>query len=786
MGILPIIGSNLLRIRAACERDRWLRLLTRMLKVFAVLFGLFFLLNILFPVRIDVSYSQTVTAADGTVLHAFLTPDDKWRMMTELSEITPEMQKAIIFKEDRYFYAHPGVNPLAIGRALYNNIRTGNRTSGASTITMQVARMLEPKDRTYGNKLIEMFRALQIDMLYSKQEILQMYLNLVPYGGNIEGVKAASVLYLQKMPAVLSLAELTALSIIPNRPTSLVPGTNNSLIIRERNKWLERFRDAGIFSDEIINDAIAEPFDARRTEIPQLARHFSNRMRMQFPADPIIKTTLRTQQQSQCEEVLSNYVRQLWTLDISNGAALVIDNHTHEVVAYVGSADFFNTSDGGQVDGVQAVRSPGSTLKPLLYAMAFDKGIYTPGTIIADVPVNYTGYRPENYDEDYHGNVSITYALANSLNVPAVKALHEVGLDNFLTILDRAGFASLTDQRKDLGLSVALGGCGITLEELTRAYASFANEGRSPHLRYLLSDADTGSTSIFSPDAAFMITEILSELVRPDLPLFYQNAKKVPHIAWKTGTSYGRRDAWSIGYNEQYTVGVWVGNFSGRGVPELSGANVATPLLFNLFQALNSDVDADWNRMPSSVQFRYVCDASGDIPGPYCTNQVMDYFIPGVSRNDTCKHLIDVMIDTKETMSYCNSCKPENGYRIKQYQNYAPQIITWMQEKHLPFEAIPPHNPKCERMFSDQMPSITSPVDQMEYLLEKGEEQHIMLSANVASDVSTIFWYINDKLLTSTKAGDPVFFTPAEGKTRISCSDDKGRNVNIEITVSYF
>ena len=779
MGLLPTF-------RNFFSRARILRIIHRALATVLIVFTLFLLLNLAFPMHVKIDYSQTVTAADGTVLHAFLTNDDKWRMMTELSEITPEMQKAIIFKEDKYFELHPGVNPLAICRALFNNIRTGHRTSGASTITMQVARMLEPKDRTYGNKAVEMFRALQLDMLYSKEEILQMYLNLVPYGGNIEGVKAASILYLQKMPAVLSLSELTALSIIPNRPTSLVPGQNNAQIIVERNKWLEKFRNADLFSDDIIDDALAEPFNAKRTEIPQLARHFSTRMRMEFPADPIIKTTLQPQLQSQCEEVMSNYVGQLWALDINNGAAIVIDNKSHKVVAYVGSANFFNERDGGQVDGVQAVRSPGSTLKPLLYAMAFDKGIYTPQSIVSDVPINYTGYRPENYDEDYHGNVSITYALANSLNVPAVKILHEIGMEDFLNMLQRAGFSSLTNQRKDLGLSVALGGCGITLEELTRAYSAFPNNGKSPHIRYLQSDNDTTATPVFTEAAAFMTTEILSELTRPDLPLFYQNAKKVPRVAWKTGTSYGRRDAWSIGYNEQYTVGVWVGNFSGRGVPELSGANVATPLLFNIFQVLGSDVDADWNRMPESVQFRYVCEVSGEIPTANCSHVVMDYFIPGISKNDSCTHLIDVMVDPKETISYCNTCKPETGYKVKQYQNYSPQIISWMQEKHLPFESIPPHNPKCERMFSDQMPSITSPADQMEYLIEKDDPQRIMLSANVASDVKTIFWYINDKLLTSVNAGEPVFFDPAEGKTKISCSDDKGRNVDIEIMVEFF
>ena len=344
------IHTSILNVHNAFEKSRYLRILKKAAKGFLFFLIFYFALNLFFPLHVKIEYSQIVTADDGSVLHAFLTSDDKWRMLTELEEITPDMQSAIVFKEDKYFYRHPGVNPASIVRALYNNITSGNRTSGASTITMQVARLLDPKQRTYGNKFIEMFRALQLDMLYSKQEILQMYLNLVPYGGNIEGVKAASVLYLEKTPSVLSLAELTALSIIPNRPTSLRPGVNNDVIIKERNKWLERFRDANLFPEDIINDAIVEPFTAFRTQGPEVARHFCTRMKFQYPGDAIVKTTLNTEIQLKSEKILSDYIKQLWGFDIHNGAAIVIDNRTHQITAYVGSADFFNTADGGQVD----------------------------------------------------------------------------------------------------------------------------------------------------------------------------------------------------------------------------------------------------------------------------------------------------------------------------------------------------------------------------------------------------------------------------------------------------
>lgn len=781
-----ILGEKLNKINSSFNHNRWLRWLKKFAAIVMGLMLLFFTLNIFFPLRVNIEYSQIVTARDGTVLNAFLTSDDKWRMMTELDEITPAMQQAIIYKEDKYFYRHPGVNPAAILRALYFNITSGTRTSGASTITMQVARLLSPKDRTYGNKIVEMFRALQLDMLYSKEEILQMYLNLVPYGGNIEGVKAASVLYLEKTPEVLSLAELTALSIIPNRPTSLRPGVNNDVIVQERNEWLQRFKNDHIFPSDIIDDAMAEPFTAFRTEGPKLARHFCTRLRYQYPGDPIIKSNLIAEKQAQTETLVGNYVKQLWGLDIHNGAAIIIDNKTHQVIAYVGSGDFYNNYDGGQVDGVQAVRSPGSTLKPLLYALAFDNGMQTPSSIIADVPVNYSGYSPENYDEDYHGNVTVTFALSHSLNVPAVKTLSELGLDLFINTLENCDFTSIAKKRKELGLSVALGGCGVTLEQLTKLYSSFANEGQYKHIKWLQADDDTSSVQIVSPGAAFMVTEILTQLTRPDLPAYYQNAKNVPLVAWKTGTSYGRKDAWSIGYNDNYTVGVWVGNFSGKGVPELSGAAVATPLLFNIFNAIEQDNNKDWNKMPEDVNFRYVCAETGENPASFCEHVVLDYFIPGISKNITCNHLIEVKVSENEKMSYCTTCLPESGYKVKNYANYSPEIISWMDSKHIPIESLPPHNPKCERVFFEGAPSIVSPQQGLVYMIDKLDKQKIMLSANVAADVKKVYWYINNKLFMEVDAKTPVFFDADEGKIKISCSDDKGRNTDIEITVDYF
>ncbi|MBU0765898.1 MAG: penicillin-binding protein 1C [Bacteroidetes bacterium] len=743
----------------------------------------FAVLDRLFPLHTHIEYSIVVTAADSTVLHAFLTADDKWRMMTELREITPTLKKAIIYKEDKYFSLHPGINPGAILRAAYNNLTRGRRTSGASTITMQVARLLDPKERNYFNKLTEMFRALQLEFHYSKNEILQLYLNLVPYGGNIEGVKAAAILYFDKSPDHLSLAEITALSIIPNRPNSMTPGKNNDLIKTERDKWLRRFAGAGLFEEKYIADALDEPLTAYRHEAPALAPHFCRRIRNNYPSRPIIRTTLDLEIQRKVEELTLNHSRQLWFRNIRNAAVLVIDNRTKAVTAYVGSADFNNLEDAGQVDGITAVRSPGSTLKPLLYAIAIDKGLITPKTVISDVPVNFSGYEPENYDGKYYGNVTVEYALANSLNIPAVKLLEKVRPVNLADRLITAGFRQIGKDRDKLGLSMVLGGCGTTLDELTRLFGAFADTGVISDFQWLSEDTARYRKPIVSSAAAFMVTEILTTLTRPDLPTEWHNSAHLPCVAWKTGTSYGRRDAWSIGYNKNYTVGVWVGNFSGTGVPELNGAGCAAPLLFRIFNAIDYDTDKDWNIMPASVDFRYVCSETGLLPNDFCRNQVMDYYIPMVSPNGKCRHLRYVWMSADSSVSYCSHCLPEKGYIKTLIENYKPEIIAWFDANQVNYKKIPPHNPECERVFAENAPVIISPVNGTEYFVDRQDSMQIMLSCNAALDSDTVYWYVNDRFYASCGAADKVFFTPNQGPVKISCTDDKGRNTDIRITV---
>ena len=637
-------------------------------------------LDRLFPLPLAPQYSPLVLAQDGTVLHAYLNPTQKWRMKTELPEITPALQTAIIEKEDRYFRYHFGVNPVAIVQAAGRNIFRKGRTTGASTITMQVARLLEPKERTFKNKLLEVLRAMQLEAHLSKAEILQLYLNLVPYGSNIEGVKSAALLYFQQPPHYLSLAQTVTLAIIPNRPGGLILGKNNPQILQERNRWLRYFGAQKLFPAQDITDALLEPLEAQRHAAPTLAPHLARRLVLAQPGTPLIYSALRPATQAKAEDLARNYVRRLGTLGISQAAVLVVNNKTHAVEAYVGSVDFRDAASLGQVDGVRAVRSPGSTLKPLLYGLALDRGLLTPKSVLPDVPTNFQGFRPENFDKHCQGEVTMERALTYSLNIPAVRVLSEVGVPAFTGTLRQAGFRQVARDAPHLGLSTILGGCGATLEELTGLYAALANEGQfaplaltsppSPLSRGeggLVSNSNLISSSNPSPKqkssgsplytgeggrggevrpagqliskaAAYLLTDILAQRTRPDLPVDAASSRHLPRIAWKTGTSYGRRDAWSIGYNRDYTIGVWVGNFSGQGSPALTGADVASPLLFDLFNALAYNSTNEWFAPPASLDFRLVCAETGLVPGEHCDNQLIDYYLPGTSNSRRCQH----------------------------------------------------------------------------------------------------------------------------------------------------
>lgn len=780
-------GSNPIRSRllsgwkAYCTLRGRPKLMVNTLVIIAGLFIGAFFLNLAFPLPGPPPASTLITDRDGKIVHAFLAPDEQWRVQASLIEISPLLKKAILYKEDKYFYYHPGINPIAIGRALLRNQFTSGRRSGASTITMQVAKMLSPKKRNFSNKIVEALRALQLEWHYTKDDILQMYFNLLPYGGNIVGIKTASLLYFNKNPDHLSLAEITAMSIIPNKPGKLVIGQHNDVITDQRNRWLNRMAEADVFSAKEIEDALMEPLTATRGRFPKMAGHLAYKLRKGEAG--ILASTLNLNMQLKAEKLVQDYVRSLQAYRINQAAVIIMDNKTRQVLAYVGSANFFDSTQQGEVNGAAAIRQPGSTLKPLLYGLAIDAGLTTPKMGIADVAVNYGGYTPENYDQRFNGQVSMQYALAQSLNIPAVKMLHALGKDKMVNTLMQCDFNQVKKDQRKLGLSLILGGCGNNLEELTALFCAMANQGEYAKPVFLVKDPTAKPQRILSPAASFMITDILSKIQRPDFPIHWQATASLPRIAWKTGTSYGRRDAWSIGYNQQYTVGVWAGNFSGEGVADLSGAQIATPLLFKIFNSIDNNSQAGWFEQPEDCPLRTVCSESGMPPADYCTNLVTDYYIPLVSPSQTCNNRQQIWTSADDKTSYCLHCRPAIGYKTRWIARNAPELEAWYSEKQIAFEKAPPHFEECEKLFEGNGPKIQSPDHAAEYFLDATDPQPLQLKCLAGSDVNRVFWYINKRYYKSGLPTEKLYFIPEKGPNHVSVTDDKGRQSSVQFMV---
>ena len=745
-------------------------------------FALF--LNYIFPPLVPKSYSQVIFAQDSTMLAAYLSKDDKWRFKTNEGEISPELVKAIIFKEDKWFYWHFGFNPISIMKAAVNNLGSGNRQIGASTITMQIARMLEPGERTYFKKIIEIVRAVQLELNYSKQELLEIYLSHIPMGGNIEGIKAASMLYFNKLPSKLSLAQSTLLTILPNNPNKFRLDKKNNSILSKRNYWLSIFRKAQLFPNEAIKDAMLEKHKFVRFQLPSIAPHFTRSIRNKNK-DSEVYTTLSKTTQSKCEKLLRSHVARNKNKGISTGAVLVIDNRTNSIAAYCGSSDFQNSSISGQVDGIIAIRSPGSALKPFLYASGLQIGMITPKIRMLDIPTDFSSYSPENYEKKFNGSVTANYALVNSLNVPATRLLLKLGFNNFIELLKNLGFETIKKKEQELGLSTILGGCGVSLLELANAYTVFANNGVYSKVNSLVG-LKSKSSNIFSAEATYLVSKMLSSSEREESLNLNSFASNLPNISWKTGTSYGKRDGWAIGYNGNYTVGIWMGNFNGKGSSFLSGSEIAVPLLFNIFNAIDYKSSNEWFKKPVGVLQRKVCKESGLPPSKFCSEIISDYYIDNVSTNAKCDYVKEYFVNEEESESYCLDCLPESKYKKKAYDNLAPELVLWYKSNGIYLNLPPIHNSKCKTVKSNSKLKIVSPSADYEYLIESNSAQKIMLLATSNNDVKEIYWYVNRSYFGKSNLGEKLFYIPQKGTNEILCIDDKGSESRVKIEVKYY
>jgi penicillin-binding protein 1C len=550
-------------------------------------------------------YSPEVLGREGKRLRLFTTPEGFWRLPSAAVTLDSRYLAMLLAYEDHRFYGHGGVDFLALGRALGQALGQGRFVSGASTLTMQTVRLLEPRERTLGAKLTELVQAWQLERRLDKDSILGLYLDLAPYGGNLQGVRAASLFYFGKEPERLSTAETALLVALPQSPETRRPDRFPDQARRARDAVLARMVGAGVISETDAALARAQPVPGLRRTAPFLAPQLTDEVRRLAPHSRRVRTTLDTDLQQRLEERLRGVQSTLapgLTL-----AVLVVDNHSAEIRGYLASGDYFGEDFPGKVDMVQAVRSPGSALKPFIYGLGFDEGIIHPQTLIADRPGPVSGYAPQNFDGLYRGEMRVRDALATSRNLPAVQVLDRIGPVRFAGRLQSAGVRlRLPDDVERPGLPIALGGVGVTLQDLVTLYAAIADGGRARSLRLLQDEPAQDPTRLVSPASAWYLTEILS-----GSPLPPGHVRRADPVAFKTGTSYGFRDAWAIGLGADHTVGVWVGRPDNGYTPRLSGLTVAVPVLLEVFDLLDaSGVHALLNVRPPGV----LLASTGELP----------------------------------------------------------------------------------------------------------------------------------------------------------------------------
>ena len=747
-----------------------------------------------------VSWSQRVLDRDGRLLRVTLSADDKYRLHTPLDRIAPELIAATLLHEDQHFWKHPGVNPVAVLRSAWHVCLGHGGRGGASTITMQLARLRYGlHTRTARGKLVQMWRALEIERHYSKAQILESYLNLAPYGGNIEGVGAASLLYFGKQPAALTRFEAVALSVVPQSPKRRMPhadAANDALRVAANRLSVRLGGDAA--ADEFVPmerragmpvglPAGWKPAPQRGGTPPFVAPHFTLRAIAQHPAQREIATTLDRDLQRLVERRIAAYVESNRRLGVANAAAMLVDFRSMEVLAQAGSADFFDETISGQVDGTRSRRSPGSTLKPFIYAAAIDQGLIHPLTMLADAPRRFGGYNPENFDGEFAGPIKATDALARSRNVPAVALAAQLAHPTFYDFLKRGGVA-LPREESFYGLALPLGGGEVTMEELVRLYAALANGGRLRPLQRTLPHATAeGGARLVSPEAAFLTLEMLGHVPRPGLG----SEAGSEGVYWKTGTSMGFRDAWSVAVFDHYVLAVWVGNFDGHRNAVFVGRTCAGPLLFQMIDALRTAGRACPRPLapPPGANLQQVefCAVTGQLPTASCTHRVTGWFVPGISPITPCEVHREVLVDVGSGLRVATD-DGTRELRREVYEFWPSDLLALFEKAGLPRRRPPPFAPGSgveTSARSGKPPQIVSPANGQVYAVRAGDEVNctIPLQARSEADVTKLYWFADKAFLGTTAARESFHWRPSPGTYRIVALDDRGRSSTSTVTL---
>ena len=747
----------------------------------------------------------------GTLLGAKIAEDGQWRF-PQLQKVSKKFAFAITTYEDKRFLYHNGIDPIAIIRAFYLNIKSKKVISGGSTITMQVARLSEKNQkRTYVQKIYEMYLAWLIEKQYSKQEILAEYASHAPFGGNVVGLQAAAWRYFGRTPDELSWAENCMLAVLPNSPSLVHPGKNRSILKKKRDMLLDKLFHLGIIDSETCDLSKDEPIPEKPVDFPQEAPHLLARL-MQETNDKksnhpyFCKTTLSEKLQHETALILDRYKKNLEGNGIHNAAAIIIDVETGNVLAYVGNYNSpDDTKNGCQVDILNSQRSTGSILKPLLYASMLNSGEILPNTLIPDIPIQIGSYSPKNFNKGFEGAVPAKRALARSLNVPAVKMLQWYGIQKFIYMLQKFGLTTINRSADDYGLSLILGGCEAKLFEITGVYASMARTLKHYNLYKKYTKLDyhppiaifrdkiqkysyDENNSWLNASSIWFTFDAMIDVDRPTEESNWQMFSSQKKIAWKTGTSFGFRDGWAVGVTPNYAIGVWVGNADGEGRPELTGVKTAAPLLFDIFALLPKS--NDWFEKPISDMIKIkICKKSGYLASEICP-ETDEELIPKNGINfKKCPYHKLVHLDLSEKYQVNTDCEDPSKIINKPWFVLPPTMEFYFKNKNSFYSTLPPFRDDCkEKMISNpnSVMEIIYPKDFTQIYIPTeldGKPGSAVFEVAHRKPGIVIYWHIDNKFICQTKGFHHTALNPKPGKHILTLTDEDGESLSITFEV---
>ena len=726
-----------------------------------------------------VPYSTVVTDRNEELLGARIASDGQWRFPPR--NTTPEkIKECLITFEDKHFYHHWGVNPFAIGRAFYQNVKNKRIVSGGSTLTMQTIRLARNESRTFREKLIEMIWATRLEFRASKEEILSMYISHAPFGGNVVGLDAAAWRYFGHSADDLSWAESAMLAVLPNAPAMIHLSKGRKTLLDKRNRLLKQLLEKKTIDSSTYELAISEPLPDEPHALPHIAPYLVSRFYQERNGE-YSRSTINKGIQTQVEDLAERWSNEFGRSDIRNLAILVIDIPSNQVVAYCGNVHFDRKQGGNQVDVIQAPRSTGSILKPFLYYAMLQEGSLLPDMLLPDVPVNINGFTPQNFSMQFEGAVPASEALARSLNIPAVTMLQRYGVPKFHSFLQQIGLKTINRSSSHYGLSLILGGAEATLWDVTNAYAMMGRSllqlpQRSCSL-LLPTSRITESTDPFQPGAVWETFDALKEVNRPE-EIDWKSIPSMQTIAWKTGTSYGFRDAWAVGVTPRYAVGVWVGNATGEGKPGLVGAQTAGPVLFDIFNLLPS---SSWFTRPAGIFVEAeVCRKSGHLKGRFCDETDTLLVLPAGLRTEACPyhHLVTLSADESQRI-YENCANTEPTLRKSWFT--LPPVWEWYYKQHHPeYKPLPPFKAGCGEDTFQPMQFIYPPMNARIKLPKQLDGSKGFLTVELAHNNpnATVFWHLDETYQAQTQDFHKISLQPAAGKHSLTAVDGEGNTIS--------